>query len=172
MWLIEEPDTQVRVDSRLGLIARHLAANQPLIRHLRASGRSEIEVLALILTETFFRDKLHRILEYSAWMILAFVWPARVCRLSVGISQMQLRHWVRLGYLQNVRPRFAALRTTMCAEANYDVCRSFLVSTGVELSNPRRLGTVYCGEARAYHHRILCAFIAAIGGDNFQERPR
>ena len=162
MWPIEARENPLHANLYLAPVARHLAANHALIAHLRGAGRSETEVLALILTETFFRDKLHRILEYSAWIIFSMVWPARVGRLSVGISQVQLRHWVHLGYLQDPQPRFASLRTAMCPKANYDVCKSFLVSAGVELSNHRRMVTAYCGEGRAYHHQVLCAFIAAL----------
>lgn len=104
----------------------HLLRVEPLFAHLRAGGRRDPLVLALLAVETFQRPRRERTGEYAAWAVLSRVAPQRVQRLSVGIAQVQLRHWVRLGPLDSSLFSVRNLRAVRSPGCNYDVCAAYL----------------------------------------------
>jgi len=95
-------------------------------RRLGPTGRTERWVLAIMAAEACFKRPGGRILECIAWPVLSVVWPARLERLSVGVAQIQLRHWVSLGYLSGMRFTPFRLRRVLSLESNYDCCAAYL----------------------------------------------
>ena len=84
-------------------------------------------MLALLVVESLLRPRVQRLGEYLLWWGLgARLGFRRRELLSVGISQVQLRHWRALGALPSTRFSAASLRTVLSAEANYDVCLAYL----------------------------------------------
>lgn len=133
-----------------------------LITRLEATGRTHPVVMAILLTETYFRDCLWRQMEYAAWVFLGLAWPSRARRLSIGISQIQLRHWVSLGLLPTVRWSPSSLARVLSAEANYDACVAFLQQADAVEKPFRAVAALYRGEARGYHVDTLKWFAQAI----------
>lgn len=141
---------------------QHRRAATALLALLYATRRTERQVLAVLLTETFFRDSVQRFLEYGTWLVLSAIWPSRAARLSVGIAQIQLRHWVRLGSLRSTRFSVRALAAVMSLEANYDICAALLRERGLLEATPRQVAAAYRGEARGYHVRTLNWFYCSV----------
>ncbi len=127
-------------------------------RRLGTTGRTDRWVLAIMATEAGFKGRGGRILECLAWPLLSVFWPARLPLLSVGVAQIQLRHWVDLGQLPGMRFTPSRLRRVLSLRSNYDACAAYLhararldrldVSTAVKL---------YTGGARADYERVLTA---------------
>jgi hypothetical protein len=129
-------------------------------------------VVAVLVTEDTFRSAERRLIEYAAWPLLFILWPGRAERLSVGIAQIQLRHWVSMGLLPSCTPSIASLRTVMSEFANYTAADTYLrARLGLDGWSARKIAAAYVGEARAYHvrvlevaHRCCCDAILAAAG--------
>lgn len=112
--------------------------------------------LAMLATETFFRRAEMRSLEYLVWPVLYVVRRRRVSTLSVGLSQVQLRHWVRLGFLSSELPTLESYRRVMSLELNHDVALSYLQQhLAGEPWSTKAVARCYVGEARAYYVSVL-----------------
>jgi hypothetical protein len=134
----------------------HLARTKRMFLTLQRTGRSDKSVWALLGTEMFFRSPARRLLEYAAWCVLRVVSPTTAVRVSVGVSQIQVRHWMSLGHLSPNSGVAQALRQFLSLEANYDVAFSFLAhNMPGEGRAPQSLAAAYVGEARFYYMRIL-----------------
>jgi hypothetical protein len=97
-------------------------------RRLGPTGRTDRWVLAIMATEAYFKRPTARLLECLAWPVLSVFWPARLATLSVGVAQIQLRHWVGLGQLSGVRFTIPRLRRVLSLRSNYDACAAYLVA--------------------------------------------
>jgi hypothetical protein len=95
-------------------------------RRLGPTGRTDRWVLAIMATEAYFKRPFGRLLEGLAWPVLSIVWPARLKTLSVGVAQIQLRHWVDLGQLSGLRFTFPRLWRVLSLRRNYDACAAYL----------------------------------------------
>ena len=125
---------------------------------LVASGRSDSHVLALIGTELFFKDSVQRALEYAAWALLSLLWPDRAERVSIGISQVQVRHWRNAGLISSSGPRLSTIALFLDPKANYDSAAAYLRMNGVTRhSTLREIARTYRGEVRTYHMKVLAA---------------
>ena len=146
----------------------HLVRSKPWLARLQASGRGDPFVLALLLTETFFRRPTDRAAEYLAWLGLGLLWPGRARRLSVGVAQLQVRHWKRLQQWESNRLTPARLAETLRVAANYDACERFLYeSAGAAPMSTQRVAAIYRGEARSYHVSVLQRAVTfALGARN------
>lgn len=147
---------------------RHRSASAAMLARLFATKRTDRQVLAVLLTETFFRDSIQRLLEYGVWLALGALWPSRSAHLSVGRAQVQLRHWVRKDLLPSTRFSFRSLARVMSIEANYDVCASLLRERDLLEATPRQVAAAYCGEARGYHVQTLEWFYRSLGSAGLQ----
>lgn len=142
----------------------------PTVYALQRSGRSNPHTLAVMATEVFFRSSLQHLFEYLAWIILSFVWPQRAEKLSVGIAQVQVSHWIRLGFISSSRLSLRTLALFTDPEANYDVSQAFLNSFGYQRTfSLHQIVRVYRGEVRSYHLRVLTECYRFIVGQ--QRRP-
>ena len=130
-------------------LARSLSSRLP-DRHLSCC------TLSLIITEMYFRPTFARMTEYLAWPVLYVLCRDRAMRLSVGVAQVQLRHWVLLGFLESAAPNVARLRRVLSLRANYDLVEAYLtLSLGQHNWSPRRIAACYVGEVRAFYVRVL-----------------
>jgi len=138
------------------MISNHIAKMSPIIIYLVRSGRFNTYVLSLLATETFFRDRLQRMLEFFAWIVLSIFWPSRVSTLSIGVAQVQIRHWISLGFLQSPRPHIRSLMTVLDPKVNYDVCHAYLRKHEVDqTSNMQDIALIYRGAARGHYTLAL-----------------
>jgi hypothetical protein len=125
-------------------------------RRLGTTGRTDRWVLAIMATEASFKGPGGRILECLVWPVLSVIWPARLARLSVGVAQIQLRHWVSLGHLPGMRFTPSRLRRVLSLRSNYDACAAYLGARArldrLDVSIAVRL---YTGGANADYERVL-----------------
>ena len=127
-------------------------------RRLGPTGRTNRWVLAIMATEASFKRPSGRILEWIAWPVLSVVWPARLARLSVGVAQIQLRHWVALGQLSGMRFTLSRLRRVLSLRHNYDACAAYLHARAQldRLDVPTAV-RLYTGGANADYEHVLTA---------------
>ena len=116
--------------------ARHVSDTQPLFRELRRSGRNDPLILAILAVENYFRPHTQRLMEYLAWALLSHLNSKRLLRLSVGISQAQLRWWIDAGLMKSGVFSHKNLHTAISAQANYDVCGYILSRMSTAHDNP------------------------------------
>ncbi|EOD5329359.1 hypothetical protein ACJZRZ_003559 [Vibrio parahaemolyticus] len=115
-------------------------------------NRLDASVLALIAAEMYFRGRLHRSLEYCAWLTWWLFRPDRLGNLSVGVAQVQLKNWVSLKAIPSMAPTPSNLWVVASLTKNYEVCLEYLKKQRVlATATPEELSEVYCGRARAYH---------------------
>lgn len=126
-------------------------------RLLERTGRTNRSVLALLFTEMLFRDPLHRVLEYIAWIILGSLQAQRVLYLSVGTAQIQIRHWIAMGFIPDEKPRMSSLGVLLSLTKNYDACESWIHANSLEAASFPTVVGKYRGELRRYH---LCVATA------------
>ncbi len=144
-----------RDDRRLSHARRWVGAASS---RLGTTGRTDRWVLAIMATEASFKGPGGRILECLVWPVLSVFWPARLARLSVGVAQIQLRHWVGLGQLSGMRFTPARLRRVLSLRSNYDACAAYLSARArldrLDVSTAVRL---YTGGANADYEQVLTA---------------
>ncbi len=148
-----------RAERRLSQVRRWVEAAR---RRLGPTGRTDRWVLAIMATEAHFKGPSGRILECLAWPVLSVFRPARLVTLSLGVAQIQLRHWVDLGQLPGMRFTPSRLRRVLSLRRNYDACAAYLearvrldeldVATAVRLYN---------GGTNPDYQRVLTAALQA-----------
>jgi len=138
------------------MLAWHVRRHLREIMQLLRNGRCNPVVISVMLTEAYVRDSLHRLFELAAWPALYLFWPARLHCLSVGISQVQIRHWISLGFLKSHIPSLPSVLTVLNLESNYDVCEAYLKQAlGSSYWEASRVAAVYCGRPQRYYTVVL-----------------
>lgn len=135
---------------------RHLRRVAPRLHGLRARGCDNRNALAVIAAETFFRPAVLRGFEYLVWAVLSLLGSRRVETLSVGLAQVQLRHWRQAGLLEDTRwtpRRFAAVRDP---ERQYRAALAFLERRGLATeTDAERLTRRYTGHDRRHFPELV-----------------
>lgn len=141
-----------------------LAQIAPLMR----GGHRDLNVLAVLMCESALRSRQFRFAEYFFWFFVSLIVPARAHRLSIGIAQLQLRHWVDLGLLDGTTFSFRRASKVASLQGNYEAVRRFLLSrsNGSDF-NPRSVAAIYHGEARSYYVSLL-----SVSRDVLENRSR
>jgi hypothetical protein len=135
---------------------RHLRRMSPTLWRLQAAGLDHRNVLAVLAVESFYRPRPLRAFEYATWMLSSLLGRRRHRRLSVGIAQIQLRHWRDLGLLESTRFSLPALAQVRDAESNYKACWRYLSSRGALYSrDPELIGSAYAGGGRRHYAVML-----------------
>lgn len=150
----------------------HLRRLEPVFQALRASGRTDRLVLGILAVEGFLRPAPQRAGEYLLW-IACSVRPAPRCDLlSVGLSQVQLRHWAALGALPGTSYSRSSLAIVMSASANYDVCRDYLALHADNTATAPLADLVkhYTGGRSRRYLRLLVTALSAIDAEADRER--
>ena len=121
-----------------------------LILRLGKLNRKNPNIIALMLCELHFSSPFKRWLEYSAWCFLTLIKSQKRYYISVGISQIQIRHWIEHKFISD-KANFKNLVQFFKTNRNYDLMESLFISYDFkELSNSNVIA-IYRGEARAYH---------------------
>lgn len=128
--------------------------NTFLIRKLVHSGRTDLNVIALILCESYFRKKKDRIIEYFAMPFLYLINRNRFNKLSIGIGQIQLKHWIK--FKKNKSPiSLSAYSSYFSVLNNYDLINE-LVKQNLNLDyTDSKLIAFHTGETRKYHFDLF-----------------
>ena len=150
-------------------VEAHWRGFRPLAVKLAVGGRTNQSVLALLATESFFRDRIDRMLELASWAFLDMMGAPAAMRISVGLAQVQVRHWRRVSGSRPWRT-IRALRTFSDPRANYDACRDFVASQGMLAAGPIEVLGCYTGRVTRHHLEVFEANrrLAAV----FNTRPR
>lgn len=123
------------------------------------TGRNDLNIITIILSEMYFAPPKKRFLEYCGWLFCSIFYPARLNYLSLGISQIQLRHWTAYGSLKCKRASLASFLTLLNPLSNYDMTYRLLGDCD---RVPKKLLGAYRGEARTYHLAVYNYFLHEI----------
>lgn len=118
-----------------------------------------MNVIGLILVETFFRSHLHCLAELAAWPVIWLIWPSRLATLSVGPGQIQLQHWRREMGWASLAPTWSKLRLVLSWEASYDIVHILTA----DADTIQRRAAIHRGEARSYHMACLRRAVSWLG---------
>lgn len=137
--------------------------NKKVIDCLINSGRTDINVIAIILCETYFRKKQDRIVEYFSMPFLFFLNYSRFQRLSIGIGQIQLRHWIRLKKI-SVPLSIESYLIYFSVKNNYDVLDNLISSNLKKGFSETELISFHTGESRKFHITLFIELKNKING--------
>jgi hypothetical protein len=126
---------------------------------LRARGRRDPIVLALLATESFFRPTVWRTFEYFVWAALDSLRFPRANFISVGLSQVQVRHWRRANIISDTTPRLLAIYRFSNPLLSYDACLEFLNEVEVYPKSAAEIAVCYSGRTTQYHVQVLNIFL-------------
>jgi hypothetical protein len=77
---------KIKIEQHLELCAHDICT-------ILMSGRRDIDAIAILLTEAFFRDSQIRIYELIIFKIFKYIYCSRANLISLGMAQVQARHW-------------------------------------------------------------------------------
>ncbi len=115
---------------------------------LFSSGRCDLDLICILMTETYFRSTGIRILEYLAFRILNWVYPRRAKIVSLGPAQIQARFW-------RTRP---SLSSILCSLHAYDILDHYMVLHGARDQDLRKKIAIHVGEVRGYYFSMALYF--------------
>ncbi|HZK71953.1 MAG TPA: hypothetical protein VFD03_10645 [Clostridia bacterium] len=138
------------------MIEKHFLNMSNDIKFLIKSNRINPYVHVIMITESFFRNKPRMIGEVIFWYWCTLFFPRRVASISIGICQMQIRHWISLGFFKGDKPTIAKIIMLFDVISNYDVCFSYLNSNDIlESESLITIGTYYRGRIGNYYYNTL-----------------
>lgn len=124
--------------------------NEFLINKLVKSGRTDLNIIALILCESHFRKNHDRFVEYFSMPLLFLFKRKKFVKLSIGIGQIQIKHWNKLYNNQLPISIDAYLRYFSVFE-NYDLLKSLIEQNFNTNYSDSKLIAFHTGETRKYH---------------------
>ena len=127
-----------------------------IVRRLHRSGRSDAGIIAIILTEMHFRGPFHRLIEFLVWRVLSLFRLHRADTISIGLGQVQVRHW----------PHPPRLGDTTCPLFAYDLVAGRLGQFDQTDSCLRQRVARHVGEVRSHYFQIVQQYYRAIEGPN------
>lgn len=140
-------------------LKRFIDNHRNVIFLFRKTGRDDSDIIAIVLSEMYFSPPGKRFLEYCAWFLYSIVSHSRLNYLSLGISQIQLRHWAASGALCNTKASLSSFLIVFNPLTNYDMAYALLRDCN---RNPKKLLGAYRGEARTYHLAVYNYFLGEI----------
>lgn len=135
-------------------ITEFVYSNKYLVDYLFKNSRNDIVVVAIILTEMYFNNLTKRYIEYIAFVGLFWLFPKRINLLSVGIGQIQIRHWRQLGFINKEEILKAVIKFTNPL-LNYDIIDQIISDSKVHRSDKSKVIAIYRGETRAFHFHVF-----------------
>ena len=119
--------------------------------------------ISIICTERFFRSSFDRFLEYLAWIFFWLFQDNRIQEVSLGVAQIQLKHWHRLGKIDSFSPSLKNLSYIISFKENYRMVRELLINEGISKeSDVIEIARFYNGTPRNYYCVILKYFLSSV----------
>ncbi|MFH1008954.1 MAG: hypothetical protein V1800_15885 [Candidatus Latescibacterota bacterium] len=140
---------------------KHWSEYTSTVALLLANGRRDAVVIATMATESFFRPALHRSIESLYWFALDIIAPEKAKYISVGISQVQVRHWKETGVISCSVSRISTLFKFHNPLINYDVCTSFIGKASIRHESTENILREYTGKTTRYHALVFAHFLKA-----------
>lgn len=121
---------------------------------LRSSKRSDVNIIAILLCELHFTSKFKRCVEYLYWSVLSVIRPQQRDLISVGIGQIQVRHWIKHDF---IKPNnlFDCLRKFQNPLLNYDLIYKIFEEYNFDTLGDNQIIAIYRGEVRTYHLNLF-----------------
>ena len=143
------------------MVEKFFHSNIGKINYLLKNKRTNCEVITLIITEMYFNSLIKRLVEYLAFMILSRIFRNRIDKLSVGIAQVQIRHWRNYGYI-STKGKLSDILIITDIVKNYDIAFELIKPRLTDNSDFSKILANYRGESRAYHLKIYNEFYGFI----------
>lgn len=126
-------------------INSHLSSWSPRITRLLRSGRSNPDLIAILITESFFRPAWFRLLEYLWCRLLSLFSKRMAGNISIGMAQIQLRHLFQ-------KP---TIRICFDPSLNYDFLKEYHIQKGsAHLPIQGKIAS-HVGEVRGYYMKLI-----------------
>jgi len=125
---------------------------------LQKNNRKNPTIVAILATESFFRPTLHRFFEYLYWSVLRLAGSEKEKYVSVGISQVQVRHWIKSGLISFSANQISTITKFQNPILNYDACKYFLSKNKLNGSSGKEIMKIYTGKTTRYHIEIYNHF--------------
>jgi len=107
-------------------------------------GRDDADIIAIMITESYFRPAHLRLLEFACYVVLRLVKHPYSSRISLGIGQLQVRHFLR-------PPRIEDCFSYTTA---YDALVHHHTLNGTISAPLQRKVAIHVGEVRGFYMRI------------------
>lgn len=141
-------------------------SNINIITNLKSSNRNDINIISLILCELHFSSKYKRVVEYFYWAFLYLLCAERVEFISVGVGQIQIRHWIRFEFIKNDK-MFSSLKNFQNTRLNYDLILKIFDEFDLKKLNDNQIIAIYRGEVRSYHLNLFKVLKKDLAASNF-----
>lgn len=126
-------------------INSHILSWSPRITLLLRSGRSDPDLIAILMAESFFRPAWLRLCEYFWCHLLCLIDKKRAGYVSIGMAQVQLRH---LGAKPPIDICFDPI-------VNYDILHRYHCGKGsLHLPLQGKIAS-HVGEVRGYYMKLI-----------------
>lgn len=132
------------------------------IKLLHKQGKNDTTVIAVLATESFFRPTLHRTFEYLYWLLLDSISIEKTKYISVGISQVQVRHWLESKLISSSTNQISTIMKFSNPFLNYDVCQYFLSKYQLNGNSGKEIMKIYTGKTTRYHINIYNHFLSNV----------
>lgn len=117
-------------------------------KHRQFTSQTQVIAAAITATEMYFRPLPHRLIEYL-YVALLLLSGRDATAVSVGISQISIRHYVSL----EGKTQFEALRSSVSARANLAICCKIIETNKCE--SLEDVSKLYNGSSNQYYRLKL-----------------
>ena len=138
---------------------KHWEMFSSTVAFLISHNRRDPLVLALLAAESFFRPTIHLFFESIYWILMDMFNSNRADYISVGISQVQIRHWRAAGIISCSTSRFSSLLKIYNPLLNYDACKSLIGTTNYSVDHQDKILDFYTGKTTRYHKLVFNNFL-------------
>jgi len=112
---------------------------------LWASGRRDLDVIAILMAESHFRSSSFRVFEFFCYSVLRLIRCPRANTISLGIGQVQARRW-------SMEPTWSSLNS---ADVAYDLISASMPERATSL---RAKVAIHVGEVRGFYMAVTESF--------------
>jgi len=137
------------------MIDDKLSKNMTFLIHVLKTKKYSPYVLSIINTEMFFRSSKDRTLEYFAWILLWLIQSKRISTLSIGVAQIQMKHWKNLGFISSYKPTLSNVLIILNYKINYRACEKYIETFDINKLSTVEIANIYNGTPRKYYCSIL-----------------
>lgn len=128
-------------------LSNHLSKFAPEIGRLFTSGRKNPDIIAILITESFFRPSLQLFVELVFFNLCKVAGLRRAQNVSLGRGQIQAKHWNKK----------ITLASVFCLKTAYDNVNAIWSAHGIEEKPLAKKIAFHVGELRTFYFYIAVA---------------
>ncbi len=125
-------------------ITTHLDQCQNEIYGLLRDHKEDQEIIAILMTESFFRPQKMMVLEFLFYRAMRLMNEPRAERVSLGWGQVQVRYWKNKVSLKNV----------LSISIGYDEVRAHWIDKNIITSTFEKKIETHVGEIRSHYYLV------------------